>query len=543
VAEPATLDHTLADSSGAFAGIERVPTAVTAFVGRCLRGPVNEPVTINSFGEFQQHFGGLWQPSTLSYAVEQYFDSGGRVAIIVRVTNAGAPPTLTLPARGEQLRLRGVAPGSREYLRAAVDYDGIAVAETDLFNLTVQRVRNPGTEQIDDQEIFRRISILPDAERSLDKVLAPSRLVRLSGPLPTVRPDKTAARAPSAVVGYVDSNADGDDGGELSDYDVIGSAEQRSGLFALEGAPQFSLLCIPPLSREQDVGVTTQVVAARLCSRHQAMLIADPPANWDSAETAIAALRGWPFQSADACMYFPRLQAFDRLRGRYETFAPCGAAAGALARSDETTPLWAAVADEAAVLRPLQRPAVAATDSERERLAHLGVNTLLPMRGVGTHALSARTMVPDTNARSDWRYLSVRRLALFIEASVLRGTRWALLERATAPTWTRVRAQVEAFLESLDQEGAFVGGASAESYFVICDDRLNGVPDGIPGAFRLLYGFAALRPGEFRAFLVTHRVAGSSVTQVSVNRLFTAERRVEEEIETAILRGLGCAYE
>ncbi len=124
--------------------IERVATGVTAFIGRTLRGPVDQPLTVSSFGEFQQQFGGLWQPSTLSYALEQFFENGGREARIVRVVNGAGPPTVTPAGRPRCAAARGAQPGSREYLRASVDYDGITVAEHERFNLVVQRVRAAG---------------------------------------------------------------------------------------------------------------------------------------------------------------------------------------------------------------------------------------------------------------------------------------------------------------------------------------------------------------------------------------------------------------
>ena len=71
--------------------VPRLP--VTAFLGRALKGPVNQPITIASFNDYQRVFGGLWQPSTLSYAIEQYFENGGRAAIVVRVCNGGRAPT------------------------------------------------------------------------------------------------------------------------------------------------------------------------------------------------------------------------------------------------------------------------------------------------------------------------------------------------------------------------------------------------------------------------------------------------------------------
>jgi uncharacterized protein len=131
----------LAQQSRDHRAIERVPTAVAAFVGRTLKGPIGQAVTIRSFNEFQQHFGGLWQPSSLAYAVEQFFENGGRTACIVRVANGARPPTLTLPAGRGALYLTALNPGSREYLRASVDYDGVTASEQERFNLVVQRVR------------------------------------------------------------------------------------------------------------------------------------------------------------------------------------------------------------------------------------------------------------------------------------------------------------------------------------------------------------------------------------------------------------------
>src|SRR5882757_5498450 len=150
--------------------IERVSTGIAAFVGRALKGPVNQPVPVTSFAEFQQIFGGLWQPSTLSYALEQFFENGGRRALIVRVVNGAHPPTITLPASGAALRLIALNPGSREYLRASVVYDGIG-DEQDRFNLVVQRVRSAASELIEDQEIFRRVSVRQDSGRFVVDVL------------------------------------------------------------------------------------------------------------------------------------------------------------------------------------------------------------------------------------------------------------------------------------------------------------------------------------------------------------------------------------
>ena len=220
-----------AEQPGSIRVIARAATSIAAFIGRALKGPVNEPVPVRSFADYTRVFGGLWQPSTMSYAVEQFFENGGRCAIIVRVVNGARPPTLTLPTASGKLILRGVGAGSREFLRASVDYDAIEPKETDRFNLVVQRVRTAGSEQIEDQEIFRRLSITPGSDRFIADMLLESRLARVQGSVPTERPARTPPAASGAVIGYTPSNPDGDDGGPITDYDIIGSAQLGTGIF------------------------------------------------------------------------------------------------------------------------------------------------------------------------------------------------------------------------------------------------------------------------------------------------------------------------
>jgi uncharacterized protein len=508
----------LAQQSRPDRAIARVPTGITAFIGRTLKGPVNQAVAVGSFAEFQHRFGGLWQPATLSYAVEQFFENGGREACVVRVVNGARPPSLTLPAGGDALQLQALNPGSREYLRASVDYDGVSVLEPDRFNLVVQRVRSAGSELVEDQEIFRRISVAPDSGRYVSDVLQDSHLLRVRGNVPAHRPLRSAGAPGGVAVGYTLSNPDGDDGAPLTDYDLIGSAAGRTGLFALDGLARFNMLCIPPLTRDQDVGLSTLLVAARICRERQALLIVDPPAAWDSAHAALEGLRAWPFRSDNAVLHYPRIQAFDRLRGRVESFGCCGAAAGMIARADEAWPVWSAAETEEAVLRPGLRPAVVVSEAERARLNQAGVNTLLAVRGGTRRGLSPRTLAAGGSGAPDWKYLSARRLALFVAASVEEGTRWVLLEHNSRETRRRAQAQVESFLAALAAEGAFAGAGPADTHFVICDERLNAPAALAEGKFNLLFGFATSKPGTFDTWLVTHRAGASRVRPVSVNR-------------------------
>jgi phage tail sheath protein FI len=506
------------EDAGAEQSIARASTALTAFVGRTLRGPVNRPVLLRSFADYERVFGGLWQPSTLSYAVEQYFESGGSTAVVVRVANGARPCTVTLPAQDQSLVLRALSPGTREFLRAAVDCDGIGENEPLRFNLVVQRVRSIGSEFIEDQEIYRRLSVEPGSSRFVAAALLESQLVRVDGDVPSVRPDITVAPAGRGLAAYVNSNPDGDDGAALTDYDIIGSAAAGTGLFALNPVETINFVCIPPLAREVDVGPSTLLVANRYCRERRALLLVDPPLAWESPAAAIAGLRGWGFASDNAVMFFPRLLVLDRLRGRFESFAPCGAVAGMLARADEYRPVWASSASEVAALRPGMRPLCAVNDADRQRLAAWGINVVTSGRAAGGALPAARTLAGPGAGCPDWRDLGRRRLAFFIADSIERGTRWMLFESNGPALWARAASQLRGFFESLEAEGAFDERGPDDRWFVLCDERINREHERDRGVVNVAFGFAGTRPGQFHAFLVTHRAGGSRVRSLNLSR-------------------------
>jgi phage tail sheath protein FI len=516
---PNGLGIRVEEEPGPDQSITRLGTARAAFVGRTLRGPVNQPVLLTSFAEFQHIFGGLWQPSPLGYAMEHFFDNGGREAFVVRVVNGARAATLTLHAGAQVLKLRAVRPGTREFLRASVDYDNIAAAATTEFNLVVQRVRMHGTAQVEDQEIFPRLSLLPEAERYVCDVLASSELMQVGGTVPTERPDQTLDASSGLPTGYVNSNADGDDGAPLMDYDLIGSAVDQTGLFALDSVESFNLLCVPPLSRDQDVGPSVMLVAARYCKARRALLVVDPPAEWHTAEDALHGMRHWNFSSENALMYFPRILAYDKLRGHFESFAPCGAVAGMLARSDETSPVWGPTKVGDAILRPGYRPSCLVTEDKRMRLAALGVNTIQAVRSATRIGVQPRTLAAGTAGAADWQSLAARRLALFILNSLERGTRWVVLTKPRAEVAELAMAQVQDFFERLHASGTFGTRALEQSFFVVCDQRVNPMECTAANSFQIVVGFAAVRRGEFHSFRISHSAAGSKVTPVSLNRL------------------------
>jgi hypothetical protein len=510
---------TVSEAVGPDQPIVRLPTATTGFVGRTLRGPVNQPVRVRSYAAFQQVFGGLWQPSMLAYAVEQFFDNGGREAVIVRVVNGGAPSTISLPCGDAVLTLEALSPGSREVLRASVDYDNITPNEDDRFNLVIQRVRARASEHVEDQEIFRRLSVAPGATRHVTGALEESQLVRVRGEVPATRPDRTFRPGARHPIGYVDSNPDGDDGAPLTDYDLIGSAERGTGLFALRSVEDLHFVCVPPPARDRDLGASVLLVAAQFCRDHRALLVVDPPSSWQTCDDALQGLRELAFQSDHALMCFPRVQAFDRLRGRHEAFANCGAVAGTLARLDEVRSPWDGGPEEPLLLRSGTRPVCLLGEAECQRLAAQGINPLPALRPGAMHLPPLKTLARGTGAGADASLLTIRRRQLLVLNSIEQGTRWARFETRDRHTRPRLARQVRTFLLGLAAHGAFGRAGELQACEVVCDDRVNDELDLVAGQVHCLVALPATRAGEFHSYMITHRLEGTTVRSVKSRTL------------------------
>lgn len=521
----------IAESPDAEQPIARVSAQATAFIGRTLRGPVNQPVVVRSFADYQQVFGGLWQPSPLSYAVEHFFEQGGQRAVIVRVVNGAAPVTLSLRCAHEVLTLEAIAPGTREFLRASVDYDNIAPQDEERFNLVVQRVRSPGSERIQEQETYRAVSVNPESPRFIANVLLESKLVRVRGAVPRVRPDRTLMPGTSLPIGYVYSNPDGDDGHPLTDYDIIGSAARGTGIFALRHVEDLAFVYIPPLSRTQDVGISALLVAAKFCRERRAMLIVDPPAGWSTPGEAVRALRRLDFRCDNALMFYPRIIATDRLRAREEVFANGGAVAGLLSRAGDAVSAAVAVRELEPVLRGGVRLATEVNAAQRWKLAAQGVNVLQTVRSPDPHRPALRTLACGASASADGSYLAQKRFVLFVIDAIARGTRWALVAPRTRASWEKLRLQIQAFFKDLQAAGAFAAAPAGRAFFVVCDERLN--DDAHLGTTRILIRFASLHGGGYHSYLIQHSTKGTDVRPVTVNQL-ESSLIVSDELEREI---------
>ena len=493
--------------------ITGVATSITAFLGRALRGPVNEPTRIRSFAEFERLFGGLWQSSTMSYAVQQYFLNGGTDALIVRFVNGTESAAFVLPpGKGaNDLRLEASSEGSwGDNLRVSVDYDTFTPAEADrTFNLLVTEV-DPSTNEPRVSEAFRDLSIDAEAARYVGKVLREeSALLRMPdphpAPVPTIRPARIDARTPASP------SAKGNDGLDLTFAEYEGVPISRSGIYALDNADLFNLLCIPPFTRETDVASTTWGVALEYCRNRRAMLIVDPQSGWrqpSQVTSAAAGVDSLNLRNGNAAIYFPRVRMIDPLQGnRLEEFVPCGVVAGIFARIDARRGVWKAPAGTEATLTGVRELVCKLNDGESGTLNALGVNCLRTLPAIGNVLWGARTLEGADRLASQWKYVCVRRLALFVEESLYRGTKWAVFEPNDEPTWARIRLGAEAFMHRLFRQGAFQGTTPREAYFVRCDGETTTQSDRDRGIMNVVVGFAPLKPAEF-VLIKIQQIAG-----------------------------------
>jgi phage tail sheath protein FI len=513
--------------------ITGVATSVTAFVGRTQRGPTNTPMTISSIGDFNRLFGGLWIKSALGFAVSDFYRNGGSQAIVVRLDHDGAAAKLRLPgAEEDELVLEVANPGEwGNALRARVDHEVSAEVAasyglTDkLFNLTVRDMATGTTEQI------RNVTFEAGHARSLDKVLENSsslvRVSALSSGLPVatdaglqpaqLRVAPFSGPSDPRSVGVADADR-GNDGGALTASDFTGAEREdaKQGIYALEKADTFNILCIPPYTDvdtalNEDASVEYNPVitdAANYCERRRAFLIVDPDPGWNDKNDAKTGVGEVGTSSKNAALFFPRLRQPNPLRAnQIESFAPCGAVAGVFARTDSERGVWKAPAGVAAELRGVSGLSVPLTDFEIGELNPLGINCLRNRPPAGRVVWGTRTLQGDDRRASEWKYISVRRLALYIEESLYRGTDWVVFEPNGETLWAQIRLNIGAFMHNLFRQGAFKGTSRQEAYFVKCDKETTTDNDINLGIVNVVVGFAPLKPAEF-LILKIQQIAG-----------------------------------
>lgn len=297
----------------------------------------------------------------------------------------------------------------------------------------------------------------------------------------------------------VQAEGSGAIGPPLSVSDYLGDAQAGSGLHALRAVDDFNLLRIPPDMPGTDTAPAVWQAALACCVQRRAMLLVDAPVAWEAQQglpdaNALAAL-GLPYPARrNAALYFPRLVHGGSERGATPR-VPCGAVAGVYARIDSQRGVWKAPAGLEATLRG-QVPARALSDTQQSALNPLAINCLRVFPQ-GAVLWGARTLAGADTQADEFKYVPVRRLALYLEDSLERGLAWTAFQPNDEALWARVRLACGAFMHGLFLQGAFQGTTPRDAYFVRCDASTTSAADIAAGVCRLQIGFASLKPAEF----------------------------------------------
>jgi uncharacterized protein len=510
--------------------ITGVATSITAFVGRARKGPINEPIQIFNFGDYERKFGGLWDKSTMSFAVRDFFLNGGGMAVIVRIHNDAIAAEIRIPTGGtepnDELHLVAVDPGTwGDKLSVAIDYKTKVPGDTNLFNISI-------SEEGGANEKFFNVSVDPTKSGYLPRVLEQgSGLMRVFKdpsdtylmpdvrPLETITSVSTSSPPSSPPMSPPTLGTGGSDGDHITDSEIFGSGMEanKTGLYLLEKTDLFNILCVPPYASsdpvapfnlsadEKPTDVTTALILAAeaYCQKRRAFYIIDSHSTWKSMKNAsdgfTDAVTPYPKSTSNyAGLFFPRLkQANPLMKNQVEEYVPCGAVAGIFARTDGQRGVWKAPAGQDATLKGVDQLSVPLTDQENGVLNQLGINCLRSFPVYGRLVWGSRTLEGADQLASEWKYIPVRRTALFIEESLYRGTKWVVFEPNDEPLWAQIRLNVGAFMHNLFRQGAFQGKTPREAYLVKCDKETTTQNDINSGIVNILVGFAPLKPAEF----------------------------------------------
>jgi len=513
------------------------PTSVTVFVGytnpfwqtppNATPPPYGTAVELFSFADYQASFGGFFNwgtllPDFVGHAVFQFFMNGGSYAYVVALQPANyfdtsdSPATQANPVAAAQAQ---VVKSGKGFTFTALQPVGVAGgASMGLpMSLTISNLTtgvspgdpSPVTHDTADLTIVYGTSVETYRRLPIGDLVATvnARSALVSVTATSSAPTSYDALPASADVPFAYANANQPPAtGTAVDPTQFGSVFAANA--PLDKVSTFNLMAVPGIT---DAETLAQALA--YCEAKRAFFIMDPPANAvadQAAESLLSASAGpdtiediWnggtlPV-SANGAVYFPYLKTTDPVTGLATTSPPSGFVAGVFASEDNNRGVWKSPAGlEATILGTTGVvPWGVMTDQQQGVLNPLGINCIRSFPGIGSVVFGARTLVSQNPAYEQWKYVAVRRMALFIEQSLYASLCWAVFEPNDSPLWTALTQEVQAFMLSLYRQGAFQGSTAAAAFQVQCDSTTTTQTDIDTGVVNVLVGFAPLKPAEF----------------------------------------------
>jgi len=301
--------------------------------------------------------------------------------------------------------------------------------------------------------------------------------------------------APTALAG---SNGSGPP--DINDF--VGDPVTGSGMHALDTVDIFNLMVLPSDKALGEPGIKQLIGPASVyCGDRRAMLLVDAPTAWTNATTGrpnagaadVDGLRALT-NSKNTAVYYPRLVYSSG--GSRKRIGPSGAVAGVMARTDVERGVWKAPAGTEATIRGILDLESKLTDLEQGILNKAGANVIRIFPS-GIVVWGARTLKGTDDDPNEWKYVPIRRFALFLEESLFRGTKWVVFEPNDEPLWANIRKNIRAFMLGLFRQGAFEGATPDLAFYVKCDGETTTANDRNLGIVNIEVGFAPLKPAEF----------------------------------------------
>jgi phage tail sheath protein FI len=475
--------------------ITGVATSITLFVGWAPRGPVDRALRLTSFPDYERAYGGLDSRSLLGYSVRHFYDNGGSDAYILRIADPATAQTADCDIG--DLHIPASSPGEW-----AQDFSArLTRRPDDATRFRLDIIQPAANNAV--LESFANLSMTPTDPRFAPAVINGrsafiDNLTAATATTPadaTVALDATTSGADGTVIDAADA---GFQAALTTAFDVGGIADRID---------LFNIICVPGLVD----GPTIAIMQQRAHER-RAFLIVDC-GDTETVATVTASLAGKTGADAlNSAFFFPWVQAPDALQqNALRAFPPCGFAAGIFARTDASRGVWKAPAGTEASLTGAAGLAITMSDAENGQLNPHAINCLRTLPVYGNVVWGSRTLDGDNDRGSEWKYVPVRRMALFLEESLYRGTQWVVFEPNDEPLWAQIRLNIGAFMQGLFRQGAFQGNTPKLAYFVKCDRETTTQADINLGIVNILVGFAPLKPAEF-VVLKIQQIAGDITT-------------------------------
>jgi phage tail sheath protein FI len=503
--------------------IEGVPTSTAAFLGAAERGSI-QPRLVTSYREYERNFGGVFDPNAyLPYAVSGFFENGGKRLYVCRLVGPNA--TAASAAAGTDFSVSAVGPGAWGKqvwvkvtdsttknadktpigfrLRAA--YFAAGITPHDVFPDPPAKPQQPlplVTEDFDDlvtnessPDFYGKrlnfVDLGKGPQNQGPNASALITLVRNAGAKPDSKP---------TIIGQLATNGDEDNNLDGNAYqgDPQGKRTDPQGLAALLLDPyrDIALVYAPGVA---DRDRLTPIIDHCENSRFRFAVIDCPNAQSDpgNVDPRVNLQRDTQY----AAFYYPWISISDPSTGARKLVPPGGHVLGLYARTDAEVGVFKSPAND--TLRGALDLEFAITDGQQDVLNPKGANAIRNFPGRGIVVWGARTMT----ANSLWKYISVRRLFIFLERSIYEGTQWVVFEPNDQRLWARVTDSIRLFLRTQWRAGALFGAREQDAFFVTCDQTTMTQDDILNGRLICEIGIAPVRPAEFVIFRIFQNTA------------------------------------